>query len=62
MKYGDSYAKVISEGMRRVSNIQNFYMSGNRITKNGADELLKAISKKARVLELAENQIGNIGC
>ncbi|KAL4466565.1 hypothetical protein ABPG72_010616 [Tetrahymena utriculariae] len=62
MKYGDQYAEVLSEGMRRVPHIQNFYMSGNRITNKGADDLLKTISKKARVLELAENQIGKIGC
>jgi len=37
-------------------------MSGNRITLKGADDLLKAISKKARVLELSENLIGSIGC
>lgn len=37
-------------------------MNGNRITNKGADDLLKAISTKARVLELAENQIGKIGC
>lgn len=37
-------------------------MSGNRITNKGADDLLKIISKKARVLDLADNLIGNIGC
>lgn len=62
MKFGDSYAKVLSEGIRSGSNVQNFYLGGNRITKDGADELIHAVSKKAKVLDLSENLIGNIGC
>lgn len=48
--------------MSKVKSIQNFYLSGNRITNKGADLLLKNVLNNARVLELGENQIGIIGC
>ena len=60
--YGDLYAQVLGEGLKRVPSVQNFYLQGNRITNVGSGDLLKTISKKAKVLQLSQNNIGRIGC
>ncbi|EGR29347.1 leucine rich repeat protein [Ichthyophthirius multifiliis] len=62
MMYGDLYAKVLSEGLKRLSSVQNFYLQGNRITNKGSGDLLKTISRKAKILQLQQNSIGRIGC
>jgi hypothetical protein len=62
MKYGDRYADVLSEGLNRQSSVKDFILSGNRITDGGADNLLKTISRKAKLLDLSFNKIGHVGC
>lgn len=65
MNYGDKYAQMLSEGLQknqRVQDISDYYLSGNKITSIGANTLLRTISRKAKVLDLASNQIGKLGC
>jgi NLR family CARD domain-containing protein 3 len=60
-KYGDQYVEMLSEGLRLLPNIQELNLSGNRITKVGAQALLPQLSKNTRVLDLSCNNIGKIG-
>lgn len=62
MKYGNKYADVLSNGLSRKNEILNFFLSGNRLSESGADNLLRTISKKAKILDLSNNRIGSTGC
>ncbi len=61
MKFGDKYAIALSEGLKKIPQINQFHLSGNRITKVGSTDLIKTISRNARILELASNAVGKIG-
>lgn len=52
MNFGDKYAEVLNEGLRKNQQINKYFLRGNRITNQGADSLLKTISKNAKILDL----------
>lgn len=62
MHFGDKYAEVLTEGLKKIPNITKFNLKGNKITEQGADKLLKIVSKSAKTIDLCENQIGRLGC
>jgi hypothetical protein len=40
MKFGDKYAIALSEGLKKIPQINQFQLSGNRITKVGSTDLI----------------------
>ncbi|KAL4456118.1 hypothetical protein ABPG74_014079 [Tetrahymena malaccensis] len=62
MQYGDQYASVLSQGLKKVANIKKFHLQDNRISEKSAAELVSIISKNAKEVNLANNNIGKIGC
>lgn len=61
-KYGDKYANVISEGIKYLPKLSHFNFSDNRLTEKGAKILLSQFGKNTRVIDLASNLIGLVGC
>lgn len=62
MQYGDQYASVLSQGLKKVGSIRKFHLQDNRISEKSAAELVPIISKNAKEVNLATNSIGKIGC
>lgn len=60
-KYGDKYASILSEGLKHTANVRDFWLANNRIKESGATQLLTAIAKSARAIDLKQNQIGRLG-
>ncbi|KRX05204.1 hypothetical protein PPERSA_06838 [Pseudocohnilembus persalinus] len=64
MRYGDKYAKMLSEGLKgndRIKDIHHYNLSGNKISQKGADNLLPLISQNAEIIDISNNCIGNLG-
>jgi Ran GTPase-activating protein (RanGAP) involved in mRNA processing and transport len=62
MRYGDKYADLLSDGLKKVTNVNQFFLKNNRINNQGADELLQTISVRAKIIDLQSNSVGRLGC
>lgn len=60
--YGDQYVQVLGQGVSRLNMLSHFYMKGNRIGELGAVSFFSSITQNVRVIDLASNSIGNLGC
>ena len=64
MKMGDDYIKCISKSLKVADHLTELHLSGNRITNNGINPLLRSINensnliKKISVLDLSFNKLG----
>lgn len=52
----------MSEGIKLLPNISHFLFAGNRFTEKGAKVLLSNIGKNTKVIDMARNHIGAVGC
>eukprot|EP00825_Cyclidium_porcatum_P051720 TRINITY_DN95_c0_g5_i1.p1 TRINITY_DN95_c0_g5~~TRINITY_DN95_c0_g5_i1.p1 ORF type:complete len:602 (+),score=103.14 TRINITY_DN95_c0_g5_i1:192-1997(+) len=62
MHFGNKYAEVLTEGLKKTPNITKFNLKGNKITEEGADKLLRIVAKGAKIIDFTENQVGKLGC
>ncbi len=60
--FGDNYIQMLGEGVGHLSGIKNFKMNHNRISDLGAISFLHNLSRNVKLLDLADNTIGRIGC
>ena len=60
MSYGDKYLKIISKGLKKINHIQDYDLTQNRISENGA-KILNIVTPKAINLNLSKNHIGISG-
>ncbi|OMJ93570.1 hypothetical protein SteCoe_3405 [Stentor coeruleus] len=57
---GDTYARAFSEGIKHLKNVSTLNLKANRLTDNGAAEILKTLeSKQVKRMILSENRIGS---
>lgn len=52
----------MSEGIRLLPNISHLFLAGNRLSEKGAKTVLSQLGKNTKTIDLADNQIGSIGC
>lgn len=55
MHFGNKYAEVLTEGLKKTPNITKFNLKGNKITEEGADKLLRIVAKGAKIIDFTEN-------
>jgi Ran GTPase-activating protein (RanGAP) involved in mRNA processing and transport len=52
----------MSEGIKKLPNLRIFKLSGNRINEKGAGKLINEITKNGKIIDMANNNIGRLGC
>jgi Ran GTPase-activating protein (RanGAP) involved in mRNA processing and transport len=60
-RIGDSNIKMLGEGLSRNNYISRLNLRGNRISQDGAANLVQNLSTEIEHIDLSDNKIGKQG-